>query len=129
MRVTGAPVAQGPAWGPHTSTAAVLSLLFGVAAWVFLPFAGAIVAVVCGHLARSTIRASGGMVQGDALALAGLVLGWLQLLLVGLVVLLVVAIVVYGVAHGGDWFGPLHENLPGRGELVRAVVGRHAWPT
>ena len=39
-----------------TCTLAVVSLCFGIAAWTVLPFVGAIVAVVCGHLARRDIR-------------------------------------------------------------------------
>ena len=34
-----------------TCTLAVVSLCFGIAAWTVLPFIGAIVAVICGHLA------------------------------------------------------------------------------
>ncbi len=34
-----------------TSTYAILSLAFGIMAWIMAPLLGAIVAVVCGHLA------------------------------------------------------------------------------
>ena len=74
----------------RTSMLAVISLIFGVVCWFGLPFIGALVAVICGHSARSEIRrAPPGSIEGDGLALAGLVLGWihLALVIVGLIVL------------------------------------------
>lgn len=79
---------------PRTSTAAVISLVFGILSWVLLPVVGAIVAVVTGHVARGEIRRSAGTVEGDALAVAGLVLGWANLLL-GLLAVFV-ALVFFG---------------------------------
>lgn len=65
---------------PRTSTPAILSLVFGVLAWVALPFVAAIVAIVTGHIARSDIRhAPAGSVDGDGMAIAGLILGYIQL--------------------------------------------------
>jgi hypothetical protein len=40
---------------------------------------GSIAAIVCGHLARRDIRESRGGLGGDGLAVAGLVLGYLQI--------------------------------------------------
>jgi hypothetical protein len=63
-----------------TCTLAVVSLCFGIAAWTILPFAGAIVAVICGHLARRDIRQTvSEPLEGDGLAVTGLVLGYAQL--------------------------------------------------
>ena len=47
----------------------------------------AIVAIVTGHLARRDMRAQPGRHDGDGLALAGLILGWTQMVLLGLFVL------------------------------------------
>lgn len=67
----------------RTSTLAIVSLVSGILAWVCLPFVGALVAVICGHLARGEIRNSvPGAIEGDGIAVAGLVLGWLQLILI-----------------------------------------------
>jgi hypothetical protein len=64
-----------------TSTPAILSLVFGIASWIALPFIGAIVAIVCGHIARGEIRrAAPGAIEGDGLAIGGLILGYLHLL-------------------------------------------------
>jgi hypothetical protein len=65
---------------PRTNSLAVVSLVFGVLAYVCLPGLGALIAVVCGHSARSEIRrAAPGSLEGDGMALAGLILGWLQI--------------------------------------------------
>lgn len=73
----------------RTSTAAVVSLVAGIVSWIMLPVLAAIVAIVAGHMARSEIRRDG--LEGDAMAVIGLVLGYLNLLLT---VLVVVAILV-----------------------------------
>jgi hypothetical protein len=69
---------------------AVISLSFGIGQ-VMLPFAGAIVAVVCGHLARNEIRQTGE--AGRGMAQAGLVLGYM-----GVVIPLLIVLAVIGVA-------------------------------
>ena len=72
-----------------TSTTAIISLIFGILCWVAIPFIGAIVAVVCGHAARGEIRrAPPGAVEGDGMAIAGLILGYAHLVLFALVVFL-----------------------------------------
>jgi hypothetical protein len=72
-----------------TSTYAILSLTFGVIAWLMAPLLGAIVAVVCGHLARAEIRRSPHPLEGDGMAIAGLILGYLQIALALMLALLV----------------------------------------
>jgi uncharacterized protein DUF4190/zinc ribbon protein len=66
---------------PPNSNAAVISLVFGILSWLGLVLIGAIVAIVAGHMARNEIRASGGRVGGGGMALAGLLLGYIQLAL------------------------------------------------
>ncbi|GAA0710213.1 DUF4190 domain-containing protein [Dokdonella soli] len=67
---------------PRTSTLAVISLIFGILCWIGLPFLGAVVAIVCGHSARGEIRrAPPGTIEGDGMAITGLLLGWVHLLL------------------------------------------------
>ncbi|HET9818112.1 MAG TPA: DUF4190 domain-containing protein [Rhodanobacteraceae bacterium] len=91
---------------PRTSSLAVVSLVFGILAWLppLLPVIGALIAVVCGHSARSEIRrAPPGSIDGDGMALAGLILGWLQLglgvLVVGLVILFLAGLVAFHQFH------------------------------
>ncbi|MDT8408817.1 MAG: DUF4190 domain-containing protein [Wenzhouxiangellaceae bacterium] len=80
----------------ETSTAAVVSLVFGVLAWVALPLVGSLVAVVAGHGALRDIEAAGGRVGGRGLALAGVLLGWIQLglLLAALLFWAVISLVI-----------------------------------
>jgi hypothetical protein len=81
----------------QTSTTAVLSLVFGIICWIALPLLGAIVAVVCGHAARGEIRrAPAGTIDGDGMALAGMILGYLHLALTALIIC-GVALVLLGV--------------------------------
>lgn len=69
-----------PVQQTRTSVMAIVSLITGILGFVqVLPVLGPIVAVITGHLAKSEIKQSGGLVTGDGLATAGLVLGYLML--------------------------------------------------
>jgi len=83
-----------------TSALAVVSLVFGIASWCVMPLVGAIVAVVCGHLARSEIRRSQGQIEGDGLAVVGLVLGYVQLAFGFILLLFAIAAIVLGLSIG-----------------------------
>jgi hypothetical protein len=74
----------------HTNGKAIASLVLGIVGLTGLPFVCSILAVVFGRGARREIAASGE--GGEGLATAGIVLGWVGILLVLLVVLLVGAI-------------------------------------
>ncbi len=71
----------------QTHGLAVVSLVSGILAWMLFPVLCAIVAIVTGHLARRDMRSQPGRHDGDGLALAGLILGWTQMVLLGLFVL------------------------------------------
>ena len=66
---------------PHTPAVAIWSLILAVLSftcgWLFT----AIPAVICGHIARSKIRKSGGALDGKGIATAGLILGYIALVL------------------------------------------------
>jgi Domain of unknown function (DUF4190) len=88
-----------PTYRPATSSLAIVSLVFGILSWCVVPFVGAVVAVVCGHFARSEIRnAANGSMEGDGMAVAGLVLGYLHLLLCVVVIMFVIAALFFGLA-------------------------------
>ena len=85
--------AAGPTHGtpvqtaaPQTSALAIVSLVAGILGLIWF---GSIIAVICGHIARSNIRNSEGALNGDGLAVAGLILGYIGLV-IGLVILLVI---------------------------------------
>ncbi len=75
------------------NTLAVVSLLAGIASYFGVVCIGAVVAIVCGHKARSQIRQTGE--AGDGLAVAGLILGYLH------IALSAIFLVVWLVAFGG----------------------------
>jgi hypothetical protein len=87
----------------RTSGTAIASLIFGVLAWVTLPLLGAILAVILGHIARGEIRrAPPGSIDGDGMAVAGLVLGYVHLALAALVIALIAMVGMFAIAA---WFG------------------------
>jgi ABC-type antimicrobial peptide transport system permease subunit len=74
----------------RTSSLAIVSLVAGLLGWTLAPWLGSIIAVITGHLARAEIRRDPTGVEGDGLAIAGLVLGWSMILLSLLTILVVV---------------------------------------
>ncbi len=77
LRTTPEPVPQ-----PKTSGLAIASLICGITAWTILPiFLTAIAAVITGHMAKKEIKASGGTLSGGGMATAGLILGYLNIVL------------------------------------------------
>jgi hypothetical protein len=76
----------------QTSVLAIVSLVSGLLGWTLLPFLGSLAAVVTGHMARSEIRRAPDRLEGDGLAIAGLVLGYLS---IALALLVVVAIFLF----------------------------------
>ena len=86
----------------QTSSLAIISLVSGILGWTLLPFLGSIAAVICGHMARSEIRREPDRLEGDGLAIAGLVLGYLS---IAMAVLLVLAVFLF---FGGlVWFAAM----------------------
>jgi hypothetical protein len=76
----------------RTSSLAVASLVAGLLGWTLAPWIGSIIAIITGHMARAEIRRDPAGIEGDGLAVAGLVLGWLM---VGLSVLGVLVVVLF----------------------------------
>lgn len=66
---------------PRTAPAAIWSLVLAVLSFTCGWLVTAIPAVICGHIARSKIRKSGGALRGKGIATAGLVLGYIALVL------------------------------------------------
>jgi hypothetical protein len=67
---------------PRTSSLAVWSLVLGILGILILGIPS-IAAIICGHLSRSKIRKSGGLLAGKSIAMAGLILGYPGLILMG----------------------------------------------
>ena len=91
MVVLPAQVRAPGVFAPETHTLAIASLATGIATWIILPIAGAIAAIITGHLAKKQMRQQPERWRGSGLATAGLVLGYTQIaLLAGLFVVLVI---------------------------------------
>jgi hypothetical protein len=89
-----------PTQPERTSALALASLSTGIAAWFVFPLIGAITAVITGFLAQDEIRRSEGRLRGSAFATAGLVLGWLQ---IGLILLgVLIGLFIVGAAFRVD---------------------------
>lgn len=80
--------------GPQTSTFAIASLVTSLVSWFIIPFIGGIVAVVLGHIARNEIRKSNGTISGGGMALAGLIIGYIQIALTIIGIAIIIWIVV-----------------------------------
>lgn len=94
----GQPMAYGTPQAT-SSTAAIISLIFGIVSWFALPLIGALIAIVSGHMARGEIRRSGGNLGGDGMAMAGLILGYLNLLVtIGVICVFFMLLVAAGSA-------------------------------
>lgn len=72
----------------------------GVLGWTLVPVVGGIIAVISGHMAKKEIRQSDGLLGGDGIATAGLILGYSNLTL-GLCVC--VAFILFPGILAGAW--------------------------
>ena len=81
----------------QTSALAITSLVTGILGWTFLPLLGSLAAIITGHMARAEIRRSNGQLDGDGMAIAGLVLGWV-VLAIGVLALVAVLLFFGGLA-------------------------------
>jgi type IV pilus assembly protein PilA len=80
--------------GPQeTSGKATASLICGILAYVILPFLAAIPAIILGHLALSDIKKTAGRLKGNGLAIAGMVMGYAQVVFLP-VILIIAAIAI-----------------------------------
>lgn len=90
-----------PAYHPYaviygqrkTDDLAIISIACAVASFVILPFFAAVAAIAVGYASRERIRKSEGALEGDGLALAGILVGMFNVaLIMALLLLVVVAI-------------------------------------
>ena len=83
----------------QNSTLAVISLVAGILGWTLLPFLGSLVAIVTGHMARKEIRQNPAL-EGDTMAIIGLVLGWVAV--IGTLLAILAFLLLFG---GLAWLG------------------------
>ena len=81
-----------------TSTMAVVSLVAAILGFSALPLIGGIVALITGYAARKETRSTPPTASGDGLATAGIVMGWIQLVLAVVSICCFIAYFVFVVA-------------------------------
>src|SRR5712692_10023438 len=64
---------------PRTAPIAIVSLVLAILSFFCGAFLTAIPAIVCGHMAWSAIKKSGGALHGKGIAIAGLILGYVAI--------------------------------------------------
>jgi hypothetical protein len=69
----------------RNSKLAYASLAMGFTSWIIIPFLAGIAAIVLGHKARLEIARSEGRLTGDGLAVAGLVMGYANVVFIALI--------------------------------------------
>ncbi len=77
----------------QNSALAVISLVAGILGWTLVPFLGSLVAIVTGHMARKEIRQNPEL-EGDTMAIIGLVLGWVAV--IGTVLAILAFLLLFG---------------------------------
>jgi hypothetical protein len=90
----GPPQQYGYGPPPPKNDLGVWSLVTGILSWILCPLVLGIVAVATGNASRKAIRA--GLANNSGAATAGLILGWINIALVGAAVVVWVGIVLVG---------------------------------
>ena len=83
-----------PTEQPKTSGLAIASLVCGLSGVILPLFFNSVAAVITGHMAKKEINASNGTITGGGMATAGLVLGWIQIALFILAVVVIAFLAV-----------------------------------
>lgn len=77
------PVQPGLVATSRTNPLAIVALVSAILSWVLLPVAGALVAIVTGHIARGQIRRNDE--TGSGIALAALIIGYVHLVVAAII--------------------------------------------
>jgi uncharacterized membrane protein len=106
---------QQPAWGgpqAESSGKATASLVLGICGLVVCPIILSIVGLVLGYQARGEIQRSGGRISGESQAKAGIILGWVGIVLYGIGMLLFFALLAGSGVDSGDFEGDFSLLIP-----------------
>ena len=117
---------------------AVASLVLGILGLILIGPLGSIPAVICGHMARARIKKNPEGLDGEGLALAGLILGYVQIGLMAILLPLLAAILLPAVNKAVTTAGMVSTVANGAniykaafaGQMENAVSGggAPAWP-
>jgi hypothetical protein len=100
---TPAPAVQPPVY-VGTNGFAVASLVLGIAGFTVFPFVPSLLALIFGYKGKREIDRSGGRQTGRGLAVAGIVLGWVAIVLLILTIGGVVMLWSFNAVRGGGTF-------------------------
>ncbi len=94
-------MSQPPGYAPQTPMPkrktpgiAIASLICGILSWVCVGLLAAIPAVITGHLALGRIKRSAGALAGRGLAIAGLILGYISIVVMTVLLILFFTLLV-----------------------------------
>jgi hypothetical protein len=80
--------------GPQTNAWAIISLVSSILGWLGLFGLGGIVGIIAGVVGRNQIKASMGSQSGDGIALAGIILGVINIAFACIAALCLLALVI-----------------------------------
>lgn len=86
--------AYQPPYSPPTNTLAIISLIASIAGLTVLPTVGSIAGLIMGYIAKRQIAESRGAMSGDGLAKAGIIIGWIGIIIALLAICLSILLFV-----------------------------------
>ena len=101
MNETIPPIA-GNAPQPKTPALAIWSLVLGILSLMCFSIFAAIPGVICGHMAYSRIKRSTGTLTGEGLAIAGLITGYIGIVLAVMIIPLMLGIAIPNFVRARD---------------------------
>lgn len=84
------PSASGQVYPQKTSALAIWSLVLGILGLTCFTIFTGIPGLICGHMALSRIKRSGGTLGGQGLAIAGTIMGYMSLLVLPMLMIIAV---------------------------------------
>src|SRR4051812_43510939 len=87
---------------PRTESLAITSLILGILSLTCMLCLTGVPAIICGHIARGRIEKSSGTLGGAGMALAGLIMGYLSLLLSLLIIPAILVPAIAGARNGAS---------------------------
>jgi hypothetical protein len=107
-------------YSPPNSNLAIISLIAGILGLTLLPAIGSIVALIIGYMAKKEIEESRGALGGEGMAKAGILLGWIGIVLDVIGICFIGSFVALGLCFIP--FGILSENTFGFLMMLTSLI-------
>ena len=95
-----------------TDGMAIAALVAGIVGFFICPVIAGVLAIIFGYMARRNIKESGGALGGDSFATAGIILGFIQLAIALIVIVIWIIVLVVAGTHTGMIVPGLMGALP-----------------